>query len=57
MSNTPYRILFTDPADEYAEWRFDETEYESAEAAFDDSLKRHPSEKTVVVKICYPVGV
>jgi hypothetical protein len=52
---TPYRILFTDPADEYDGWNFDETEYETPKAAHDDAMKRYIKQQTLIVKICPPV--
>jgi hypothetical protein len=54
MSKSPYRILYTDPSDEYDGWNFDETEYETAEAAFDDAGKRYLDKQTLIVKICAP---
>ena len=54
MSKTPYRIIFCDCNDERSDWEFDETEYGTAEAAFDDAIKNHPYDAFRVVKLCYP---
>ena len=54
MSKTPYRVIFMDNQNERADWDFDETEYETAEAAYDSALKNHPYDAFRVVKICYP---
>jgi hypothetical protein len=56
MSKTPYRIIFCPPDDGYPNsgWEFDETEYETAEAAFDASMKDHQYDAVRIVKLCYP---
>jgi hypothetical protein len=54
MSKTPYRILspkFIDHGID-AGWEFDETEYETAEAAYADAIKRYPKDPIRIVKLC-----
>jgi hypothetical protein len=53
MTKTPYRIIYLSQ-EEYATWEFDETKYETAEAAFDVALEQYFSQAFHVVKICYP---
>jgi len=54
MSKTPYRISFLKGQDQFSSWEFDETEYGTAEVAFDDALKNHQYEPFRIVKLCYP---
>jgi hypothetical protein len=54
MSKTPYRVIFYEDEHGYGGWEFDETEYETAEAAYDDALKNHQYNPFRVVKLCYP---
>jgi hypothetical protein len=55
MQNTPYRILFysNDEAKPNSGWEFDEAEFETAEAAYEASLKSHTYDSVRIVKLCY----
>jgi hypothetical protein len=53
MPKTPYRIIFLSE-DEYSNWEFDDTEFETAEAAFDVALEKYFSQAFHIVKFCYP---
>ena len=55
MSKTPYRIIFYgDSENPYSAWDFDEKEFETAEAAYDAALEKHPYHPFRIVKLCYP---
>ena len=54
MPKAPYRIIYCDPQAQFSTWEFDETEFETAEAAFDVALKEYEYCPFRVVKLCYP---
>ena len=53
MSKTPYRIIFYAES-QFPSWEFNETEFETAEAAFEVALKEHEYHPFRIVKLCYP---
>jgi hypothetical protein len=49
----PYRILYRDNANDiYPYFEFDDSKYETAEAAFKDAKKQHRNEECAIVKLC-----
>jgi hypothetical protein len=44
MSKSPY----------HQGWHFDDAEFETAEAAFDDAFERYQTTPVQIVKLCYP---
>jgi hypothetical protein len=55
MTKTPYRIIYlVQGQDRYNSWEFDDTKYETVEAAFDVALEKYFAQAFHVVRLCYP---
>jgi len=53
MPKAPYRIIFYEN-DQCTTWEFDDTAFETAEAAYDVALENYGWQAFRIVKLCYP---